>query len=103
MKRLEKMAFCFEEKQLEELKELSKKSSVPQAIFVREALDYILKKYRYISTMDKCNPEMARYLRLAQRRDETMSRLEIIEKEKGKPKRRRLFWNEAGSEGSESQ
>ena len=44
------------------MKELSKKSSVPQAVFVREALDYILKKYRYFLTMKKFDPEKARYL-----------------------------------------
>jgi len=99
MRRFERWSFHFESKQLKDLKELSKRTSVPQSVFVREGLSYILKKYRYILTMDKCNPEMARYLRLAQQRDETMSRLEIIEKEKGKPKRRRLFWREAGSEG----
>lgn len=47
---------------MEELKELSKKSGVPQAVFVREGLDYILKKYRYLLTMNKFNREEARYL-----------------------------------------
>jgi hypothetical protein len=62
MKKLEKMAFSFEERQLDELRELSKKTGVPQAIFIREALRYILKKYRYLLTMKKFNPEEARYL-----------------------------------------
>lgn len=62
MKKLVKVTFCFEDKQLEELKGLSKKSGVPQAVFVREALDYILKKYRYLLTMKEFNPEEARYL-----------------------------------------
>jgi len=61
VKRLVKWTFCYEERQLEELKELSKKTGVPQALFVREALGYILKKYRYILTM-RFNPEEARYL-----------------------------------------
>ena len=60
MKRLVKCTFCFEDRQLEELKELSAKSGVPQAVFVREALGYVLKKYRYILTM-KINREEARY------------------------------------------
>jgi len=62
MKKLVKWTFCFKDKQLEELKELSKKSSVPQAVFVREALDYILKKYRYFLTMQEFNSEEARYI-----------------------------------------
>ena len=68
VKKLVKWTFCFEDNQLEELKELSKKSSVPQTVFVREALDYILKKYRYFLTMRKFNSEEARYL-LAGSRD----------------------------------
>ena len=62
VKRLVKCTFCFEDTRLEELKELSKKSGVPQAIFVREALSYILKKYRYLTKMEKFNSEQARYL-----------------------------------------
>ena len=61
MQRLVKYTFCFKDRQMEELKELSKKSSVPQAVFVREAIDYILKKYRYFLTMEKFDPEEARY------------------------------------------
>ena len=60
MKKLVKWTFCFEDRQLQELKELSKKSSIPQAVFVREALNYILKKYRYLLTM-KTTKEQARY------------------------------------------
>jgi len=62
VRRLVKCTFCFEDKQLEELKVLSKKSSVPQAIFVKEALDYILKKYRYFLRMKIFDPEEVRYL-----------------------------------------
>jgi hypothetical protein len=96
MRRFERWSFHFESKQLRDLKELSRRTSVPQSVFVREGLAYILRKYRYILTMDKVNPDMARYLRLDQLRSEAMVRLEIIEKEKGKPKRRRLFWSPTG-------
>lgn len=51
MKKLVKWTFCFQIEQLEELKALSKKTGVPQAVFVREGLKYVLKKYRYITTM----------------------------------------------------
>jgi len=61
MKKFVKWTFCFENNQLEILKELSKRSGVPQAVFVREALDCIIKKYRYFLTMKKFDPEEARY------------------------------------------
>ena len=68
MRKLVKATFHFREERLNELRKLSERTSVPRGIFVREALDYILKKYRYLLTM-KFNPEEARYLRLTGRRD----------------------------------
>lgn len=62
MRSFERWTFHFGTKQLKDLKDLSKKTSVPQSVFVREALDYILKKYRYFLTMKKFDPEEARYL-----------------------------------------
>lgn len=103
MRRFERWSFHFDSKQLKDLKELSKRTSVPQSVFAREGLSYILKKYRYILTMDKVNSEMARYLRLDQLRNEAMVKLEIVEKGAGKPKRRRLFWKETGLDGIKNQ
>lgn len=52
-------AFNFDSKQLEKLKELSRRTRIPQAVFVREALDYVLKKYSYLLTMTPFSPQEA--------------------------------------------
>jgi hypothetical protein len=62
MRRFERWTFHFGGKQLKDLKNLSQKASVPQSVFAGEGLNYILKKYRYILTMKKFDPEEARYL-----------------------------------------
>lgn len=61
MKRLVKWTFCFEENQLEELKTLSKKTGIPQAVFIREAVGRLLKRYGYLGKMEPFRVEHARY------------------------------------------
>ena len=52
-------SFHFETKQLEKLRELSKRTRVPQSVFIREGLDYILKRYSYLLTLTPFTPENA--------------------------------------------
>jgi hypothetical protein len=53
VEKLEKSTFWFEAKQLEELKLLSLRSGVAQGVLVRDALNYILSKYRPLLTKGK--------------------------------------------------
>lgn len=85
MKRLVRGTFCFQERQLEELKTLSEKTGIPQAMFVREGLDRILKRYRYITTMKPFHIEEARYLLSGSR---SISEEELVREEQGSNRKR---------------
>lgn len=63
----ERLSFCVEEAQFNELTELSRRTGTPKSIFLREALAGILKRYRYITTMEPPNKELIRY-RMAKKR-----------------------------------
>lgn len=65
-------AFNFQSKQLEKLKELSKRTRVPQAAFVREGVDYILKRYSYLLTMSPFTPQEALGKLLGDKYEETV-------------------------------
>jgi len=65
-------SFHFETKQLEKLRELSKRTRVPQSAFIREGLDYVLKKYGYLLTMTPFTPEKALAHLLGSRHEEIL-------------------------------
>ena len=65
-------SFHFETKQLEKLRELSKRTRVPQSAFIREGLDYVLKKYGYLLTMTPFTPEKALARLLGDKYEETV-------------------------------
>lgn len=60
-KMFDRISFCLDEKSFHELQELSRRTGIPRSVFLREALNYSLKKYRYILTMEKFNAAEARY------------------------------------------
>jgi len=39
-------SICMDSDQLIKIKELSKRTKIPQAVYIREALDLLLQKYR---------------------------------------------------------
>ena len=98
MKRLAKWTFCYEEKQLEELKELSKRTGIPQAVLVREALGRLLKRYRHISTMNPFSVDEARYYLAGSRavEEEQFIKAERDESEKRRDELQYLFGRRPG-------
>ena len=66
-----KWSFYFDVKQLNELKLLSNKTGVPQALFIREGLTYVLKKYRHITTMEPFDKDKTLYFLGGQRENIT--------------------------------
>ena len=65
-------SFHFETKQLEKLRELSKRTRVPQSVFVREGLDYVLKKYSFLLTLTPFSPSEALAKMLGEKYEETI-------------------------------
>jgi hypothetical protein len=64
-RKLEKASWWLRPSQLVELRELSRRTGVPQSTFMREALSRLLKRYRHITTMKPFTPhekDIVKYL-----------------------------------------
>jgi len=57
--RMFKASFYLDYRQLDKLRELSKRTKIPQGQFVREGLTYILKKYSFLLTLTPWSTEEA--------------------------------------------
>ena len=98
MRRLVRDTFYFEDKQLEELQGLSKRTGIPQAVLVREALGRLLKRYRHISTMTPFSVDEARYYLAGSRavEEEQFIKAERDESEKRRDELQYLFGRRPG-------